>query len=158
MLPATEPFVQSIVKPCTECNSLYRKRYEEGYDLYGEDYLQWIHNNNLRFPITDSCEVNATLSCTKGSSSQLVEISSVSSTHCGGSTGSSQSEILTIPKSLALKKRRQTVNAKTSCITDSQVLNKLKHQKKEREAKEQKKRAEKLERRKNKNRNPIKGR
>ena len=87
ILPATEPDVQSIDKPCIECNSLHRKRYEEGYDLYGEDYLQWIRDNNLRLPITDSCEVNATLSRITGSSSQPVEISSVSSTHCGGSTG-----------------------------------------------------------------------
>ena len=68
------------------------------------------------------------------------------STHCGGSTGSSLSEILVVPKPVALKKKRQAVNSKASCITDSPVLRELKHRKEEKEAKEMEKRTKMLER------------
>ena len=73
------------------------------------------------------------------------------STHCGGSTGSSLSEILAIPKPLASKKKtRQAVNTKASCITDAEVLEELKHQKEEKKAREEEKRIRKLEREKKK--------
>ena len=52
-------------------DSLCRKQYEEGYDLYNVDYLQWIHQNNLKLPTTNSVEIN-----TSGSSSLPVETSS----------------------------------------------------------------------------------
>jgi hypothetical protein len=126
--PVTDPDVKSTVKPSSERDSLYRKRYEEGYDLYDDDYLQWIRDNDLRLPTADSLEVHTT--CTSGS-----QLSSACSTHCGGSTGSSLSEILAIPKPLApKKKKRQVVNAKAACITDAEVLEELKHQKEEKEA------------------------
>ena len=70
-----------------------------------------------------SLEVATT--CTSGSSSQSVETLSDS---CGGSTGS---EFLAVPKQLASKTKRQAVNAKASCITDTEVLEELKHQKKQ---------------------------
>ena len=144
-LPVADPDVKSVVKPSSEQDSLYRKRYEEGYDLYDDDYLAWIRDNNLRLPTTDSSEVNTAHT---GSNSQ---VSSVCSTHCGGSTASSLSEILAIPKPLASKKkRRQAVNAKATCITDAEVLEELKHQKEEKEARAEEKRIRKLEREKKK--------
>lgn len=97
----------------------------------------------IRLPTTDTFEVNTT--CTSGSSSQPVETSSVCSTHCGGSTESSLSEILAVPKPLAPKKKRiQAVNAKANCITDAEVLEELKHQKRKKRREE--KRIRKLER------------
>ena len=106
----------------SERDSEFRKKYEEGYDIYDHDYLQWIRDNNLTLPTRDPP------ACTSGSSQAL---STVSSLHCGGSTGSSLSEILALPKPLAPKKRgRKAVNAKASCITDSEVLEELKQKKK----------------------------
>ena len=147
-LPVAKP--GSII----ERDSLYRKRYNEGYDIYDDDYLQWIRENKLELPTkASSSEVNST--CTSSSqpkeSSLPVEASSVHSTHCGGSTASSLSEILVIPKpNGAPKKKRQAVNSKASCITDSPVLQELKRKKEEKEAKEEEKKAKKLEREKKK--------
>ena len=28
----------------------YRKKYDEGYDIYTDNYLQWIRDNNLTLP------------------------------------------------------------------------------------------------------------
>ena len=58
------------------------------------------------------------------------------------------SEILAIPKTLAPK--RQAVNTKVSCITDTEVLKGLKHRKEEKEATEEEKRIRKLEKEKKK--------
>ena len=118
-LPVAKPDIIS------ERDSLYRKRYDEGYDLDDEDYLRWIRENELELPTKHSSEISS--SSSKEVLSHTVETSSVCSTHCGGSTGSSLSEILVVPKPVALKKKRQAVNSKASCITDSPVLQELLH-------------------------------
>ena len=62
-----------------------------------------------------------------------------------GSTGSSLIKIVAVPNNLALKKKRtQAVNAKANCITVGKVLEELKHQKEEKEAREEDKRIQKL--------------
>ena len=86
------------------------------------------------------------LTCASGSSQPLPTVSS----NCGESTSSSLSEILALPKPLAPKKkgRKPTVNAKASYITDPEVLDDLKQQKNEKEAKEQEKAMKRLEKEK----------
>ena len=39
---------------------LYRKRYEEGYDVPDDDYFRWICKNNLNLP-TDSFDTHSTV-------------------------------------------------------------------------------------------------
>ena len=138
------PDTSSVIKSdVSDRDSEYRKKYEEGYDIYTDNYLQWIRDNNLTLPTEDP------LTCTSGSSQPLP---TVSSSNCGESTSSSLSEILALPKPLAPKKkgRKPAVNAKASCITDPEVLDDLKQQKNEKEAKEQEKAMKWLEKEKNK--------
>ena len=136
--PDTSSVIRSDV---SDRDSEYRKKYEEGYDIYTNDYLQWIRDNNLTLPTEDP------LTCTSGSSQPLP---TMSSSNCGESTSSSLSEIFALPKPLAPKKkgRKPAVNAKASCITDPEVLDDLKQQRNEKEAKEQEKATKRLEKEK----------
>ena len=136
--PDTSSVIRSDV---SDRDSEYRKKYEEGYDIYTDDYLQWIRDNNLTLPTEDP------FACTSGSSQPLP---TVSSSNCGESTSSSLSKILALPKPLAPKKkgRKPAVNAKASCITDPEVLDDLKQQKNEKEAKEQEKAMKRLQKEK----------
>ena len=43
-----------VVKPDSERDSLYKRRYNEGYDIYDDDYLRWIRENNLELPTKGS--------------------------------------------------------------------------------------------------------
>lgn len=91
----------------------YKKWYDEGYDIDDDSYLRWIRENKLELPTKgSSSEINS--SSSKEVSSHTVETSNMCSTHCGGSTGSSLSEILVVPKPVAPKKKRQTVNSKAT--------------------------------------------
>ena len=136
--PDTSSVIRSDV---SDRDSEYRKKYEEGYDIYTDDYVQWIRDNNLTLPTEDP------LMCISGS---IQPLPTVSSSNCGESTSSSLSEILVLPKPLAQKKkgRKPAVNAKASCITDTEVLDDLKQQKNEKEAKEQEKIMKRLEKEK----------
>jgi len=96
-LPVAKPDIIS------ERDSLYRKRYDEGYDL-DDDYLRWTRENELKLPTKHSSEISSSPS--KEVLSHTVETSSVCSTHCGRSTGSSLSAILVVPKPVALKKKK----------------------------------------------------
>ena len=140
--PDTSPDASSVTRTSSVGRSdlsdrdlEYRKKYEEGYDIYTEDYLQWIHDNNLPSPT--------------GSSPPL---STVSSPNCDESTNSSLSEILALPKPVAAKKkmRKPAVNAKANCITDLEVLEDLKRQKEEKKDKEKEKERRRLEKEKKK--------
>ena len=121
----------------------YRRKYEEGYDIYTEDYLKWIHDNHLplpagaRGPTTSSPPVSTGTACSQ---------------NCGESTTSSLSDILALPKPVPSKRtnRKPAVNAKASCITDTEVLEKLVQRKEEKEAKEEEKSRKKLEKEKKK--------
>lgn len=70
---------------------------------------------------------------------------SVCSTHCG-STTSSTSDILVLPKPKVPQKKRQAVNSKASCITDTEVFEQLKAKEREKVQKEEEKRLSKLKR------------
>ena len=93
----------TYLQTCSERNSLYKKRYDEGYDIHDDDYLRWIRENKLELPTKgSSSQINSTSS--KEVSSHTVETSSACSTHCGGNTGSSLSEILVVLKPVCTKK------------------------------------------------------
>ena len=90
----TLPDALSVVKSdVSDHDSDYRKKYEEGFDIYTDDYLQWIRDNNLTLPTGDPS------TCTFGSIQQPL-----SSSNCGESTSSSLSEILALPKPLLPKR------------------------------------------------------
>ena len=138
----TLPDALSVVKSdVSDHDSDYKKKYEEGFDIYTDNYLQWIRDNNLTLPTGDPS------TCTSSSIQQLL-----SSSNCGESTSSSLSEILALPKPLSPKKRgrKPAVNAKATCITDSEVLNDLRKQREEKEAKEKERELKQLERGKKK--------
>jgi hypothetical protein len=121
--PVMEPEVKPKVKLSSEREMLYRKRYEEGYDLPDEDYLQWIRDNHLKLPTTDSSE-----SCTMCTSGSIVsaETASVCSTHCSGSTQSSLSEVLALPVKLSARGVGWCLEALTTPRSGCSVTN-VKH-------------------------------
>ena len=139
-LYSSEPAVKDTVTPTCE---LYRKRYEEGYDIPDKDYLRWLHENNLKLPTSFDIHTMGT-----SGSSVPESLSACSAQHCE-STSSSLSDILALPEPISSKKKRNpAVNAKASCITDIEVLETLKHKKEQKEAKEEEKRMKRLEREK----------
>ena len=81
-------------------------------------------------------------------SSALADSSSVVSDR--KSNASSLSDILVLPKPLPPKKGKPAINAKANCITDVEVLDDLKMQKEEKEAKEEEKVMKQLEKEKKK--------
>ena len=85
----------------SDCDLEYRKKYEEGYDIYTEDYVQWIRDNNLPLPTGDP-PIH-----TSGSS---LPLSTVSSSNCDESTTSSLSEILSLPKLTASLTQKYSKN------------------------------------------------
>ena len=116
------------------------KEHEEGYDIYTEYHLQWIHDNNLTLPTGDS-----------PTGSSQPPLSTVSSPSCDESTNSSLSEVLALPKPVAAKRkvRKPALNAKANCITDVKVLEDLR-QKKEEKKDEKEKEKRRIEREKRK--------
>ena len=115
----------------------YKKKYEEGYDIFTEDYLKWIRNNQLPLPAG-----------AVGPASSILPVS----TGTEESTTSSLSDILALPKPVPSRRtnRKPAVNAKASCITDTEVLKKLVQQKEEKEAKDEENLRKKLEKEKKK--------
>ena len=94
---------------------LYKKRYEEGYDLDDPSYTAWLKINHP----TEVC------SNTANSSSLVSGVLSKESRDSGKfrlSSGDTMSEILALTKS----KRKPALNAKAICITDDTVLEGLK--------------------------------
>ena len=132
----TSPDTSSVNRlEMNDRDSDYWKKYEEGYDVYSDDYLQWMQDNNLLLPTSDS----------QTSSSQPLSSSKCEST-------SSLSEILSLPKPVNPKKkqRKPAVNAKARCITDLEVLEELKQHKEEKEEKEKQKQMKQYEKEKRK--------
>ena len=142
--PDTSPDTSSVTKTSSvgrsdlsDHDSEYRKKYEEGCDVYTDDYLQWIRDNKLPLPTGDPL-------------AHKPPLSAPSSSNCDESTASSLSEILALPKLIATRKktRKEAVNAKANCITDTEVLEDLKQQKEEKAAKEREKSRQQLEKEK----------
>ena len=104
---------------------LYKKRYEEGYDVDDPDYLAWLKINH-------PTEVSST---TTKSSSSLVSGENLKDSKSSSASGKSKvsssdalSEILVIPSPISrpMTNRKPALNAKTVVITNDSVLEDLK--------------------------------
>ena len=101
---------------------LYKKHYEEGYDLDDPSYTAWLKINHP----TEVC------SNTAKSSSLVTGVLSKESRDSGKfklSSGDALSEILALPSCPVPRtenKRKPALNAKAICITDDTVLEGLK--------------------------------
>lgn len=106
--------VLSSPLPSSDRYSIFKMRYEEGYDIYDDEYVAWLQKHHPdsvpKLGATSSKVVSSSL----GSSSKSPEYStgskSVCSTHCGSSTTPSSmlSEILSVPKPKTQTKKEKT--------------------------------------------------
>lgn len=106
---------------------LYKKRYEEGYNVGDPDYVAWL---KINYP-TEICS-NATKSSVSSISGALLKEDRGSS-DSGKSklaSGDALSEILVFPCPLSRPKsdRKPALNAKTVCITDDSAAEELKRE------------------------------
>ncbi len=133
-----------------EDDILFKKRYEEGYDLDDPEYNAWL---KIYHPGADSSSdklsslVSSSVSCPLSESVSLVPSTE-------SNTSSVLNEILVLPQPKAKgksRKKKEGLNSKTICITEDDVLEKLKTQMKEKEEKEQLK----IEKREEKERKKI---
>lgn len=108
-----------------EKESLYRKRFEEGYNVSDPEYIAWLRINHPEFDVSGTFSDSSSLASSKKHSS------------CASDKQSSDlSDILVLPKPVetvksAGKERKKTgLNTnKTVCITEDGVLEKLKEDK-----------------------------
>ena len=117
---------------------LYKKRYEEGYDLDNPSYTAWL---KIYHP-TEVCSTTTKLS--------LLLVLSKDSAGSGKSKLSSDdalSEILALPRPVPRNKskRKPALNAKAVCITEDNVLKHLKKKEAEKAEAEKEKEAKRLE-------------
>ena len=122
---------------------LYKKCYEEGYDLDDPSYTAWLKINHP----TEVCS-NTTKSSSSLVSGEL-SIGSRASADSGKtklSGGDALSEILALPRPepKTTSKRKPAMNAEAVCITDDTVLKDLKR--KEKVEAEKQKEAKRIER------------
>lgn len=154
---STSPPESKDMQAQSDCESIFEKRFNEGYDIYSEEYVAWLRVHHLESippnikplaPLSDDTPSNCSCETHQGTTS----CKSVCSTQCSSAaTSSSLSEILTLPKPIAPKrKRRQAINAKAQCITDTEVVQKLKAKQQEKIQKEKEKEVRKLERQRKK--------
>ena len=107
---------------------LYKKRYEEGYDLNDPSYMAWLKINHP----TEVCSNTAAKSSSSLASSEPSKTSQ-DSVDCGSgklklSSNDALSQLLVLPCAVPKSKNRckPALNAKAVCITDDSVLEDLK--------------------------------
>ena len=117
---------------------LYKKRYEEGYDLDNPSYTAWL---KIYHP-TEVCSTT-----TKLSSSLVLSKDSAGSGKSKLSSDDALSEILALPRPVPRNKskRKPALNAKAVCITEDNVLKDLKKKEAEKAEAEKEKEAKRLE-------------
>ena len=124
---------------------LYKKRYEEGYDLDDPSYTAWLKINHP----TEVCS-NTTKSSSSLVSGELLKESrdSADSGKSKLSSGDALSEILALPRpELRTKsKRKPSLSTKAICVTDGTVLEGLKRKEVEKAEAEKEKEAKRNER------------
>ena len=128
-----------------EKQALYRKRYEEGYDVDDPGYIAWLKINH---------PADVSSICTGSSSSSVVTASQSSTTglRSSSSTKSSSADVLAEVLSLphpperAKSKRKPALNSKAVCITEDEILEELKKKEYEKTELEKEKEAKKMER------------
>ena len=143
----------SVTPPSSDDReSLFKKRFEEGYDIFDEEYVTWLrcnHPKSVPKSLATGGNGGISSSCSGSSQPRSASCKSVCSTHCGSATTttttSTLSDILSLPKPKTPRRKRQGLNAKAKCVTDIEVLEQLKEKGKEKERKEEEKRARQLE-------------
>ena len=124
---------------------LYKKRYEEGYDLDDPSYTVWLKINHPTEVCSDTTKSSSSLV-----SGELLKESreSVDSGKSKLSSGDALSEILALPRPVprTKSKRKPALNAKAVCITEDMVLEGLKRKKVEKAEAEKEKEAKRIER------------
>ena len=126
---------------------LLKKRFEEGYNIYEPDYVMWLKDNHpeaaTQFPNELPLTVSSSSSTGQSNYNSLI-------THHSKSSESSKTlkELLVYPTTDIKPKRKKkaSINSKAVLITDSEILDKLKQEKAEKEAKALEKEAKALER------------
>ena len=126
---------------------LLKKRFEEGYNIYEPDYVMWLKDNHpeaaTQFPNELPLTVSSSSSTGQSNYNSLI-------THHSKSSESSKTlkELLVYPTTDIKPKRKKkaAINSKAVLITDSDILNKLKQEKAEKQTKVLEKEAKALER------------
>ena len=130
----TPPDESAVSLFSPEEETLYKKRYEEGYDVNDPAYMAWLRIN---YP------TSVTSASTASSSSKCLSSKTSSST--------SIEDILVLPKPPAKsggRKRKPALTQKAVCITDEGILDHLKQKEVDKQAAEEAKAQRKIERRK----------
>ncbi len=131
--PVSESIGETISEPSSplfteEQESLYSKRYEEGYDLDDPSFVAWLKINHPDKCVSVMSGTSSSIE-TSASSSILPSSNETVPPFSDGATCSSDilSEILVLPQPQAPKRKRKTaMNSKAVCITDGEVLQELK--------------------------------
>ena len=148
--------------------SRFQTRYEEGYDLYDEQYLTWLrhhHPESVSAYLESSKSDSTSCSISAGTYVSIIDkavvcnyltnvlfcsgVSEGSSKSVASGTSSDLSELLALPKPRLQKKKRVAVNSEAKCITDDDVLLELKTKAREKEEKEKEKERRREERKLN---------
>ena len=98
--------------------ALFQKCFEEGYDVYDDDYLSW-----LRVHHPESVPSHLASKVSSSTSSSLGGLRCPST--APSSLTSTLSDILVIPKARSSGKERKTVTTKARLITDNDVMEDL---------------------------------
>ena len=119
-----------------EQEALYRRRFDEGYDVNDPDYIAWMRLNH------PEVAVSATSSSSDQKATSSNKLSSPSDT---------LSEILAFPQPQNNpRKRKPAKNSKAVCMTDDDVLQELLTKETEKKEAEEQKRRKRVEREKKK--------
>ena len=140
---SNNPTKDSLFSP--EKVELYKKRYEEGYDLDDPSYTAWLKINHP----TEVCS-NTTKSSSSLVSGKLLKESrdSAYSGKSKFSSGDALSGILALsrPEPRTKSKCKPALNTKAVCVTDDTVLEGLKRKAVEKAEAEKEKEAKRIER------------
>ena len=135
----------------SEQEALFKRRFEEGYDLNDPAYMAWLKINHpeVALSITGSDELSLSSEKSIPSSSTTASV--------GVSSSDVLSEVLTLPPPKPPKTKRKTaVNSKAVCITDEEVLQEMKIKEVKKHEAEQEITTRKLEREKRQERELMK--
>ena len=128
-----------------EKEALYRKRYEEGYDVDDPGYIAWLKINHPA-DVSSSCTGSSSSSVVTASQSSKTGLRSSSSTKSSSADVLAEVLILPHPPERAKSKRKPALNSKAVCITEDEILEELKKKEYEKTELEKEKEAKKMER------------
>lgn len=96
---------------------IYKKHYEEGYDIFDPDYIAWLKINHPT-SVSSACS---------GSSSSATDSSSFQVLSSTSAASQSLADILVLPRApdRPKKNRKPALNSHAVCITDDKVLEEM---------------------------------